>query len=102
MTGSKMALSPPPSHNGELIDHGLLHLAQHNAHSPYPQQGQYHDEAIHLQPPYGSPTPGGEEAYSYRSHSQPPRFAYQQHQHQDSGLGISYVSTPAWSGTALN
>ncbi|TVY19657.1 HMG-box protein STE11 [Lachnellula arida] len=79
-----MSPSPAPSNNGELLQHGLHHLLQHNSNTSYPHYE--HDEGVHLQSNYGSPTPQGD-AYAYGG--QQPRYAYQ-HQHQDSGLGIQY------------
>jgi hypothetical protein len=89
MPPTNMSLSPPPStSDGEILQHGLHHILQHNANSPYPQEQYQPDEAVHLQPNYGSPTPGPDEMYGYCD--QQPRFIYQQ-QHQDSGLGMPYV-----------
>jgi hypothetical protein len=85
MSASNMPLSPAPSNNGDLLQHGLHHIAQHNANSPYPQEKYQNDEGVHL---HGSPAPG----YDNVHHGQPARYAYQQHQRQDSGLGIHYVS----------
>lgn len=81
-----MPHSPPPPNAGEIIQHGLHHLLQHNSNTSYPQQ-QY-DEGVHLQLNYGSPTPVQDDNYGYRGEQ--PRYAYQ-HQHQDSGLAIQYV-----------
>ncbi|KAE8453804.1 hypothetical protein EG329_009316 [Mollisiaceae sp. DMI_Dod_QoI] len=91
----------PPQGEGEIMQHGLHHLIQHNAATAYPQE-QY-DEVVHLHPNYRSPTP--DDAYGY--HGQQQRYSYQR-QHQDSGLGgIQYdyqgsmypdqYSTPATS-----
>ena len=91
MATTSIPISPAPSQGGESLPHGLQHIARHNANSPYPEK--YEDEGVHLQQHsgYSSPTPGYyDEAYIYRG--QQPRYAYQQHHHQDSGLGILYVS----------
>lgn len=80
-----MSPSPAPSNNGELLQHGLHHLLQHNSNTSYPHYE--HDEGVHLQSNYGSPAPQGD-AYVYGSPQ--PRYSYQ-HQHQDPGLGIQYV-----------
>jgi hypothetical protein len=82
-----MPLSPPLSNNGEIFQHGLHHLVEHNSNTSYPQE--LYDEGVHLQSHHGSPTPTQDDGYTYRG--QQPRYAYQ-HQHQDSGLGIQYVS----------
>ena len=77
----------PPSStpgDGEILHHGLHHVVHHNSITSYPQEQGY-DEGVHLQSRYSSP--GQEDAYY---HGQKPRYAY--HQHQDSGLGIQYVS----------
>ncbi|KAH8592488.1 hypothetical protein B0O99DRAFT_674468 [Bisporella sp. PMI_857] len=86
MTNIKMSMSPTPSHTGDLLQHGLQHIVQHNANSPYPDR--YQDEGVHMQSSYGSPARGLDEAYSYQE--QNPRYTYQQHGHQDSGLGIPF------------
>lgn len=87
-----MPLSPAPSNNGEIFQHGLHHIVKHNANNPYPQEQYHHDEGVHLQSNYGSPVPMTGEAYGY--HDQPLRYAYQQPIHQDSGLGsVQYVSS---------
>ncbi|TVY50114.1 HMG-box protein [Lachnellula occidentalis] len=75
-----MSSSPAPSNNGELLQHGLHHLLQHNSNTSYPQK---HYE----QSNYGSPPPPHDDAYAYGG--QQPRYAYQ-HQHHDSGLGLEY------------
>jgi hypothetical protein len=89
-----MPLSPAPSKDGEILQHGLESIVQHNFNSPYPQDQYNQDEGVHLQSSYGSPTPRNDERYNYRG--QQPRFGYQQHQHQDSGLGIQYVGILAY------
>ncbi|KAI9050991.1 hypothetical protein LZ554_005101 [Drepanopeziza brunnea f. sp. 'monogermtubi'] len=75
---------PPPPIEGEITQHGLHHIVQHNSNTSYPQE-QHYDEGIHLQSHYGSPAPQQDDGYRY---SQQPRYAY--HQHQDSGLGSQY------------
>jgi hypothetical protein len=85
----EMPPSPPPSHSGELLQHGLHHVAQHNAENTYPQE-HYPNEGAHVQYSYSSPTPGRDDGYTYRGPNQQPRFQYQP-QHQESGPGMQYV-----------
>jgi hypothetical protein len=90
MSSNNMPLSPAPSHSGEIYQHGLQHIIHHNANSPYPSEQYQNDEGVHLQSDYRPPTLGNDDAHGYRGRQL--RFAYQQHQHQGSGLGIQYVS----------
>jgi hypothetical protein len=81
-----MASSPAPSDTGEIVQHGLHHLLQHNSNASYPQQ--HYDEGVHIHSNYGSPAPMQDDAYAYCGNQN--RYTYQ-HQYQDSGLGIQYV-----------
>lgn len=83
-----MTLSPPPSRNSEMFQHDLHHLVAHNANTSYPQPKYDPDEGIHMQTHYESPI-SHEDQYMRRP--QQTSYPYQ-HQHQDSGLGIQYVS----------
>ncbi|KAG9244809.1 hypothetical protein BJ878DRAFT_549514 [Calycina marina] len=93
MTTASIPLSPAPSQPGDMLPHGLGHIARHNAGRPYPEL--YNDEVL-LQhhSNYSTPTPGRDEAYGYQG--QQPRYAYQQHQQhqqheqQGSGFGLQY------------
>ncbi|KAF4636955.1 hypothetical protein G7Y89_g1133 [Cudoniella acicularis] len=82
-----MAQSPPPATNGELLQHDLHHLVQHNSNTSFPQDNFEHGEAVHLQSNYGSPHHSQDDVHAYRG--QQPRYGYQ-HQYPDSGLGIHY------------
>lgn len=90
MPPSNASPSPPPSTCSEVLQHGLHHILQHNANKPYPQEQYLHNEAAgHLQPYYGSPTPGPDEGYGYHGQQQP-NFMY--HQNQDPRPIMQYVS----------
>lgn len=73
--------TPPPANDGEISQHGLHHIIQHNSNTSYPQE-QHYDEGLHLQSHYGSPAPQ-DDGYRY---NQQPRYTY-----QDSGMGNQYV-----------
>jgi hypothetical protein len=88
----RMPPSPAPQNDGEIMQHGLHHVLQHNSNTSYPQQ-QY-DEGVHLHSNYGSPAPTQDSPYGYRGEQA--RYPYQ-HQHQDSGLGNQFVrNTVIW------
>ncbi|KAK6586314.1 hypothetical protein PZA11_001371 [Diplocarpon coronariae] len=82
---------PPPPIDGELTEHGLHHIVEHNSNTSYPQE-QHYNEGVRLQSQYGSPAPQQDDGYRY---GQQPRYAYQQH--HDNGLSNQYVRTAAIS-----
>ncbi|PBP26825.1 HMG box protein [Diplocarpon rosae] len=77
---------PPPPIDGELTEHGLHHIIEHNSNTSYPRE-QHYNEELYLQSQYGSPAPQQDDGYHY---GQQPRYTYQQH--LDSGSGNRYDS----------
>ncbi|RDW94339.1 hypothetical protein BP5796_00102 [Coleophoma crateriformis] len=95
-----MPLATPPAQHSDMFQHGLHHLAEHNASTPYPQG--YYDGSVRSAPAYSSPMPEYGRSYPGHRRSRPsydgygpefPGSAFQTPEYQ----GRAYPDTPLTS-----